>query len=167
MKYLLITLLLLCGNLFAQDSGTYFNPERDGEGIQLTRNGDMVQIFFYTYEYHQGCWNLNQPDSGLVNEDNCHEQRYFMSGGDNIANDRVEGWLYATVGLDYHIGIVDPLNPFRSRVGEAHIVGLYILERKDAGWRMVVVQFGDLLSENDPLYTEVFEFSQVLMQPTD
>ena len=167
MKTLLLFLLLVCSSAFALDSGTYYNPERDGEGLQLTRSGDLVQIFFYTYEPYQGCWNVELPDTGLVTRDNCHEQRFFMSGGDHIAADRVEGWLYSTVGLDYHIGIVDPLNPFLSRVGEAHVVGLYILERKDAGWRMVVVQFGDLLDGDDPLYTEVFEFSQVLLQPTD
>ena len=164
----IIVALLFSMPLMAQDSGLYFNPERDGEGISLTRNGDTIQFMFWNYEPNENCYNIEIPNGGLVNEENCHEQRYFMSSGDPLTGDNfVDGWLYNTVGLNYPQGITDPVNPFVMHVGEPHIVGLYTLERQNNGWRLVVIQFGDVLNEDDPLYDSVYEFSTLLFPATD
>lgn len=153
---------------FAQDSGLYFNLERDGEGLVLTRNGEFVQFFLYVYSEHQGCYGISVPDGGLVDEGNCHEAIWYLSSGDMMENeDRVEGWLYIPLGLDYSDGITKPANPFASTVGEAHIVGLYILERHEAGWRLKVVRFGEILDEDDDLFDRIYEFKDPLLMGTD
>ena len=171
MKILSLILLLICGSAFAGDSGTYFNPERDGEGLQLTRSGDTVQFFFYTYDDHQGCYGLDIPDGGLANHDNCHETRWFLSSGDTI-NDKddqpVEGWLYTGLGLHYPKCLLNPDDPFLSVCGQAYIAGRYLLARSGTGgWRMVVIKYGELLDKEDSLFNQVFEFNTLLFEATD
>ena len=168
MKYLLILLLALSMPLMAQDSGLYYNVERDGEGINLIRNGDTVVFYLYTYENETGCWNIEIPETGLVNESNCGEQRWFLSGGDKIIDDSViEGWLYMGIGTGYPKCIPDANDPFLSICGEAHIVGRYIMSRYNDGWRMIVLHFGEILGKEDHLYSTVFEFTTQLLVATD
>ena len=167
-KYWLIAMLLVSVNLFAGDSGSYYNIERDGEGLQLSRSGDQVQFFFYTYDDWQGCPSLNIPKGGLVDSTNCHENRWFFSDANVIDEKRgtVEGWLYTGVGVNYPKGVVDPQDPFLSVVGQGYVVGRFILQRSGDGWRMVVVRFGNLLAKGDSLFSEVFEFNTMLF-PAD
>ena len=178
MKKLLILLILLPLTVFSSDSGLYFNPERDGEGIQVSRNGDTIQIFFYTYEPNDECWNITIPEGGLVTDDNCHEQRYFFTAGNTLFDNSVAtGYLYTTAGLDYPEGLTNLGNPFVAQVGEAIVVAQYSLQRVlwidpktqelRNGFRMVFVRFGDVLDEDDPLFTQVYDFPTQLFAATD
>ena len=105
-----------------------------------------------------------------MTEDNCHESRFFLTGGDTI-NDKdaiaAEGWLYIGLGVDYPKGVASPNDPFKSVVGEAHIVGRYLLSRSLTGWKMVVVHFGEVLDKDDPLYQTVFDFNTLIIPATD
>jgi hypothetical protein len=168
MKYLILMLLLISTPLLAGDSGLYYNIERDGEGINLIRNGDQMVFYFYTYEPETVCTAINLPEDGLVRGDNCHAQRWFLNSGDFLIEDEeMEGWLYVGIGLLYPKCLVDAQDPFLRRCGEAHIVGRYIMSRYNDGWRMVVVRFGGILRVNDPLYTTVYEFNTPLFEATD
>jgi hypothetical protein len=149
------------------DSGLFYNPERDGEGINLIRNGDHVVFYFYTYEPHETCWNIEIPEGGLVTEANCNEQRWFLSGGDKIDDGIIEGWLYTGLGTGYPKCLPNPEDPFLTVCGEAHIVGRYIMARNLTGWRMVVVRVGDILDKEDPLFNQVFDFNTPLFMATD
>lgn len=171
MKYLVaLILMFVTASAFSEgpDSGLYFNPERDGEGINLIRNGDVIVFYFFTYEPASECWNISIPDGGLVTEENCHEQRWFLSSGDIIEDDKVvEGWLYTAVGLGYPKCLVTPDNPFDSICGEAHIVGRYIMSRFNDGWRMIVIPFTEILDKEDALFGRVFEFTEKLLPASD
>lgn len=167
-KYWLIAMLLVSANLFAGDSGIYFDSDRDGEGIVMTRNKNLIQIYVYTYDPWQGCPGITVPKGGLVTENTCYENRWFLTGGDTIDADDmiVTGYMYMGLGLSYPKGIVDPKDPFKSIVGEAHIVGLYVMQRFGEGWRLAVVRFGTLLPKNDPLFSQIFEFTDRLLEGT-
>jgi hypothetical protein len=170
MRYILpIILALFMGSAIAGDSGLYKDETRFGEGITLTRNGDTIQIFFFTYEPNDGCWNLYTiPDVADWGEDTrCHEQRWFLSAGNKLIGDTVTGFIYSTVGINYPEGIPDPLDPFVSLVGQDFVVGLYVLRRQGEGWRFVVFPVGDNLDPSDPLYNVTYDFSKVIMLADD
>jgi hypothetical protein len=174
MKYLAYILCLFVTTAWAGDSGLYKDETRSGEGITMTRNGDIVQIFFFTYEPGDGCWGFDKesksygsftaPDVADWDEHNCHEQRWFLSGGDVIVGDNtVSGFLYMTVGIDYPDGTPSDIDPFVSIVGLDFVVGLYQLKRQGDGWRFVVFPVGDDLSPEDPLYNTTYDFSKVIL----
>lgn len=168
MKYILAALLaLMTLPAFAMDSGLYFNPERDGEGINLIRNGDKVVFYFYTYQPHERCWNVEVPEGSLVTDDNCNEQRWFLSAGDKLQEDTIEGWLYIGLGTGYPKCLPNPEDPFLSVCGDAHIIGRYIMARNQNGWRMIVVRVGEILDKEDPLFNQVFDFTTPLFMATD
>jgi hypothetical protein len=152
----------------AGDSGVYYTPEVDGQGLNFTRFNNLTQFFFYTYEPHSTCWNLNIPELGLVTHDNCHEQRYFMSSGDvMIDEDTIEGWLYITVGLDFPFGVTDPTDPFIHTVGAPLAVGQYRMERFGDGWRLSIVRWGEVLEPDDPIFTGTIDFTTRILAATD
>jgi len=168
MKIFVLCALLFGATLQAADSGLYMDETRSGEGITLTRAGDIVQFFFFTYEPSTDCWNFaNLPEVTDWNEHSCHEARWFLTGGDELIGDTVTGFLYATVGIDYPLGISDPDDPFASVVGDDFVIGLYILRRQGDGWRLVVFPVGDALDIEDPLYTTTFDFNHVLLEASE
>jgi len=164
-KYLIAGLLwLMALNAVAGDSGLYTDETRYGEGITLIRSQDIVQFFLFTYEPNAECWNFeNIPEVTDWDEHNCHEQRWFLTGGDELIGDTVNGFLYQTVGIDYPDGGIDPDDPFVSVVGDDFVVGLYVLKRQGTGWRMVVFPVGNVLSIDDPLYNTTFSFGRVIL----
>jgi hypothetical protein len=166
MKYLALLLALFMSTAMAGDSGLYKDETRSGEGITMTRNGNTIQIFFFTYEPNDGCWNFYDeglPDVVDWDDYDCHEQRWFLTGGNLLIGDTVTGYMYMTVGIDYPDGYVSPTDPFVSVVGEDFVVGLYVLKRQGDGWRMVVLPIGDDLSSDDPLYNTTYDFSKVIL----
>jgi hypothetical protein len=171
MKYILTILLaLFATTAMAQSmpySGTFYNPDRGGEGVNVTLSGNTLQFFFYTHDDWQGCPGIVIPLTGMVTGGNCHEQRFFMSSGDAFQFGTADGWLYTTLGLNHSVGIPDGTDPFIMHLAEAQIVGLYIMEKTLTGWQMVVVRFGKILKKNDSLYTQVYNFSDLIIAPTD
>jgi len=168
-KYLIaLTLWLVALTAVAQDSGLYMDETRFGEGITITRNGDILQFFFFTYEPQPECWNfLNLPEVTDWAEHDCHEARWFLSGGDELIGDTVTGFLYQTVGIDYPEGIADPDDPFATTVGDDFVIGLYILRRQGEGWRLVVFPVGDALPIDDILFTTTFDFNHAILHAND
>jgi hypothetical protein len=163
---LLLSLFATCA--MAGDTGLYTDETRYGEGITLVRNGDIVQFFLFTYEPNSECWNFeNLPEVTDWSEHTCHEQRWFLTGGDELTGDTVSGFLFSTVGIDYPEGGSDPDDPFASVVGDDFVIGQYILRRQGTGWRMVVFPVGIALSADDPLYNTTFNFNLVVLKAND
>jgi hypothetical protein len=174
MRYLL-TILLLAFSLpaLAGDSGSYYDPDVDGQGMQLSRHGDTIQIFVYTYDDWQGCPGVNLPNGGLATPQNCSENRWFYSAGDTISkgDQQIEGWLYMGIGLNYPKGLPDLADPFKVQVGEGMLIGRYIMQRtlgiNGPGWALVVIRFSNVLAKNDSLFSQVFDFNTLLFKADD
>jgi len=153
MKWLI--LLLLSSTLMAGESGLYFDPERNGEGISVHRSGDTVVTFLFTYGA-LFCDGVIEPtvSPSLTPEDcDLSGQRYFFATDDIDEFDTaVSGALFITSGRNYPDGIID-------EVGEAQAVGVYTLVRKGDGFLMAVDRFGSVLTEDDPLFERIFDFS--------
>jgi hypothetical protein len=163
MKYVALILALFMGSAMAGDSGLYKDETRFAEGITMTRNGDRIQIFFFTYSPMEGCGHLYAiPDVADWDDHSCHAQRWFLTGGDKLIGDTVTGYMYMTVGTDYPEGYPSPTDPFVSVVGAEFVMGLYVMRRQGEGWRMVVLPLGDALDEDDPIYNTTYDFSKVL-----
>ena len=145
----------------AGDSGLWFDPTRDGEGLNLNIHDGRVVAFLYTYgEYDcNPVLDNGSPSVGPVapvvkgNDCDIFGQRWFFISGDKLTDDEASGFLYLTEGVNFPAGIQDPENPFNQIVGEAFPVGIYIL-RKSAfgGWDLLVLPFGDILDEDDDLF---------------
>ena len=170
-RFLALLVLLLSAPLFAGDSGSFYNPERDGLGIQLTRNGNQVQFFLYTYKDWQGCPGIDIPPKSLVTQGTCHLNRWFFTDANTIndksSRDVIEGWLFIGLGVDYPECFPDPVDPFLSVCGVSAIVGRFLMERSGDGWRFIIIPFGDVLDNDDSLYSTVFDMNTPLFMATD
>ena len=170
MKYFLIGLLLLASGLAyardtSSDSGLYFNPDRDGEGLALHRSGKTVAAFVFTYggaeaEVPQPIGPFFSPQIPL--DEPLNGQRWFMISGDPLIGDVATGILYITGGVNYP-DVLQPLS-----IGTAEAVGNYELSRNGDGWDLIVVRSsGSRLAADDPLYTVDFSFDTLLFESGD
>ena len=151
-------LMLLTTTLYAQagspDSGVYFDPARSGEGISLSRDGDTILFFMFTYG-EEICGPIEpepsppskEPDDGC----NINGQRWLFGFGD-ISSNVVSGELFLTDGVDY---------PFADRgfVGDESPVGDFLLVKDEVGWVLVVSHVPGDLSPDDPLFTLFYDLS--------
>lgn len=157
--FLIVVLMAFSLAAWAGDSGLYFNPDRNGEGISLQRNGDTVVTYFYTY----GAETCPDPDlptvSPVPDEIVCgHDgQRWFLAVDDIVGN-VVSGLLYITEGQNY---------PGSGTVGDETPVGTYTLVRDGDGWAMAVNRFGPALDADDYIFATIFEFTTKLLSATD
>ncbi len=156
---LLTFLLAFSVPVMAGDSGDYFDPGRNGEGLNFGRNGDVVFWKFYTYGAEANC---GEPVvSPSVQECELNGQRWFF-GVDTFNNltQVLNGNVLITEGLSY------PTSD-GGDVGEAIIVGLYTMVRDGKGWAMFVTRFGTTLDKDDPLFADVIRFHIPLFYATD
>lgn len=143
----------------AGDSGQYFDPERNGEGIILQRSGDLVVTFLFTYGF-EICGlpipPIPSPEPPIL-PDGCEPigQRWFF-GADEIVGNVVSGILFVTEGTTAP-----------DTVGEEIPVGAYTMVREGDGWLFAVDRFGPELSADDPLFARIFDFNTLLFEATD
>ena len=175
-RYLLIAILLaFAGTAQAQllvphmvnNSGIFVGSQQynDGEGLLVTERRGKRFIFLYTYESNQGCWLNNFPNAGNVTPGTCHEPTFYIAFDDIGPAGAGSGLLFKTLGIDAPFGIPMPANPFGSLVGEAHVVGFYIIVPCGNGYRMRVTRFGNILKANDSLYDRTMDFDHRLFYP--
>jgi hypothetical protein len=93
----------------------------------------------------------------------CHEQRYYLNGGDPLIGDTVTGFLYMTLGINYPDGIPSVLDRFVSLVGQDFVMGLYILKRQGDGWRLVVFPVGNALDPEEAIYNTTYGFNRMFL----
>lgn len=170
MRNLFLSLCLSACALFtstaavAQDSGVYFNPEADGEGIVLIRNGDLFVTYLFTYG-EDICGlpvpPVVSPEPEVVEGEGCvgNGQRWFV-GADEATGDFVTGFLYVTDGIDYPAAL-------DGKVATETKVGVYTLARDGTGWALFVTRFGPALEVDDPLFSGIYELSSALLRATD
>lgn len=146
----------------AGDSGTYFDTERNGEGIVVQRNGDLIVTFLFTYGQVL-CGLPIRPQVSPeppepVSDCQPQGQRWFLAA-DEIVGNVVSGLLLQTEAVNFPVG--------RSGVvGIEVVVGAYTLVRDGDGWLMSIRPFGRELDDDDPLFTE-YAFSTLLFQASD
>lgn len=142
----LAVLLSLATPLFAQ-SGIFYDPDRDGEGALVMRDKTYVAAYVFTYD------------------DGGDQVWYFFADEWNDQKNESTGFIYRAQSVNWPMGEPQPDNPFGMEVGEAVVVGIYILEPSKTGYRMVVLPFGDELDENDPLFERVHDWTFHLFEP--
>lgn len=174
-----ITALLgISGTAQAGDTGHYFDPDRSGEGITLFRNNhldplaDYVHFAFYTFEAEQGCYHVTIPYYKPVNEENCHESRWFVTGAaqlftDAQGNSTATGALLCPFGIEFPDGIPVLGNPFAVIVGDAYRCADFYLESFQGGWRVAFDRYGEILPEDDPIFGRVYEFTKLVFLGAD
>lgn len=162
MKFLM--LLLFTSTLLAGDSGLYFDPDRNGEGISIHRTNGVLTMFFYTYGA-LFCDGVIEPVvSPSLPGDDCdfRGQRWFYSSDPiNEEDTIVSGTFYITSGFNYPEGL-------NSEVSILDEVGTYILVRSGSGFLMAVDREDTtVLVVDDPIYNGFYNFSTLLLESTE
>ncbi len=167
MKHFMLVLFTLCLAVLATvvtlahagDSGSYFDPDRNREGMMLERNGDSIFFILFTYGADSDC---GEPQvSPSIFDCDIDGQRWFFAVNKWDGVDQsVRGFLSVTQGINFPFG-------FEGEVGEAEAVGRYILAREGDGYLLFVQQFGNELDEDDPLFREVIDLRTRVMVATD
>jgi len=161
MKYLAAFLLLICSlSVAAGDSGIYHNPDINGEGILVQRNGDKVVVFLFTH----GAEVCGLPIVPLPSppapepQDGCQPlgQRWFFAVNEIVGN-VLSGILFISNGIQNSSPVI----------GDETAVGTYTMVRDGGGWLLAVNRFGPELSTDDPLFAEIFDFSTLLFAADD
>jgi hypothetical protein len=159
MKALLLTLLMVAGSVMA-DSGLYYDPGRNGEGLSLHTNGDTVVGFLFTYGGEDS--EVSMPIPPYVSpqfplEEPLNGQRWFLLSPGTLVGDCADGELYIGGGVNYPV----PLVP--NGIGDVRLVALYTLCKLGDGWQLLVERTEDSpLAEDDPLFLVNFDFDVLL-----
>lgn len=166
MKRLINALLILWLGLFSLNAfpqtGVYYNPDRDGEGIVAFTDDERIVFYVYTYGAELCATERVEP---LVIQEVCtnNGQRWFF-GADPWNGRAATGFLFATEGVEYPKGKPDPSNPYGVIVGEPTAVGFYVIDYTELGYRLAVVPFG-VVDPDDEIYNRVYNFSGLLFAP--
>ena len=158
-----ILLMLVAGTSIAGDSGTYYNEQRNGEGILVQVNDGRYLFYVFTYG-SIGCYESEHPQPKGINEEcDLNGQRWFFGDGTyNPLDENVVGTLFMAHGINFPDGQDHDTNPFIHNVGSPVAVGKYELRRQSGGWLLSVARTGDVLSPDDPLYEDIFDFDKLL-----
>jgi len=162
MKRLLLILSALClyFPVFAEeDSGAYFDMARNGDGAAFLVNGDTFLFFLFTYG-GEVCSGEPVVSPALPN---CtlNGQRWFFGVSDfSEVTQSLTGNIFVTEGIDYPFG-------FEGDVGMAEVVGRYTIVKEGTGFLMFVTRFGTALDEDDPLFSQVINLSDLLFRAVD
>ena len=167
--YAFALMVMLAFPAIAGDSAIYFDPEHSGNGLNLLRNGDRIQITLFDYTDYQGCWGATFPESSIIDAENCSMPRFFLSGGDliNASDTQVTGWFYAAYGVNYPEGLESSDNPFEVILGDSIVVGVYTLQRQAPGWRLRIIRVGEVLDADNIIFDQIYNFSTPLFYAED
>ena len=164
MKTILLFILLTCltGTAFAQDSGLFYDPSRDGEGLILNKRDHMIQFSFFTYIHR--CNNKYFADEALIrDEDYNHcrrQQAWYITGQHPMANGEATGVLYTANPHKRHYGHDD--EPIETLLADVVDIGLFVLTKTPTGYDMIVLQTGDVLHPESDIYHRTYTFDQYL-----
>jgi len=156
---LFLTSFCAVSTVAADDSGLFYDPDRQGEGIVVTKFNDLVAFYFFTYGGLYCGEDTDVYPSPLpewyVEGCDYNGQRWFL-GVNEMDGDTVTGDLYMTHGLFYPHGIVH-------NVGQETVVGHYLLIRMGSGWVLDVDRVGDALPSWDWIFNSNYDFSNHLL----
>lgn len=162
----LLLTLLISGAVMAGDSGLYYDPDYDGEGISLQRNDNTIVVFLYTYGGEDAEIPVEVPpflSPQYPLEEPLNGQRWFLTSNCELQNEETcTGVMYGTGGINYPV----PLEP--NGIGAPVVVGEFELLRVGEGWYLVVDRVEESpLAEDDPLFERLYTFTVPLFYSED
>lgn len=128
--FVILITLLLSTSAVAQ-SGFFYNPERDGEGISVVIDGDTVAFALYTY------WDATHAVPPIVSPapppaiTPCHNCAIWYVGTGEWMKDSSTGKMYMSVPIDYPHSIDGNLDVQFS-------IGTYLLTTGGEGYKLSV-----------------------------
>lgn len=153
-------MILLSTSVMA--GGTYYNPERDGEGVSVFTRDDTLVFQFYTYyDRSYSITPVPSPAPGPGGEITCaNEAVWYLGIADNWDGMEATGDLYLSRPLDYpYVGVrvdgTDGLN-------EIVKVGVFSMIPDDDGFDLVVEPTGKLPRDMF-LFNNRFSFNKRLI----
>lgn len=156
-------LLFVSTALFTAESGIFYNPDRDGEGITFFADGEQAVLFFYTYcDDNYVIPPPVSPAPPPIDELECANQPvWFVGQASNFDGESASGQLFLSEAVEYPFAVED-------RVGLIEVVGNFVLERNGAGWELTVeFVYNPFLPKEASLYAVPFNFSSPLLQIKD
>lgn len=159
MKYLLtvILALIISTPLMAQDTGLFYDPERDGEGIIMLKRDNMIQFNFFSYI--ERCRHRYFDVEAFIQDKSynwCRKQQiWYVTGQVPIVEGQAVGALYTANPYDDDDAVDTTL-------ADVVDIGLFILTKTATGFDMIVLQTGSVLHEDADIYHRTFHFSQYL-----
>lgn len=161
MKHLitLLATLLLFGTVQAADNGLWYNPERNGEGLNLTTRDSTCVLFFYTYVDNSDLVPPSvSPPPPAVKLKHQNSAVWYYGQGADYNGETCTGNFYFAEAFDYPEAI-------EGEVGHVDIVGTFALVRDGDGWLLDIsykvnfsvpwyVSFYDLHDFPVPLITD-------------
>jgi len=152
----LILAILFSIATFDTQAQLYFDPERNGEGISVTQEGDTFTTIVFTYGALT-CDGIIEPVvSPSLPQDDCDlgAQRWFIGTNDiNEDGTAIIGELLVTSSPTYPDAISGNLSV-------SEVVGEYTMLRSGEGWFFFVDRAtGSPLTVEDPLYEGFFDFT--------
>ena len=157
MKTLLTIILLMLANTSWAESGHYYDPDRDGEGIFVTTD-DQGRLSFGLYTYFDAQSAVHpetSPPAPLLPLTPCHNCPIWYVGNGVYVNDASIGAIYLSVAIDYP-------NVAQGSLNEAIDVGTYLIERTTDGFDLVVDCNG-ILHPDMYICNETFHFKTKLI----
>jgi len=126
--FAILASVLFLGTAHAADTGLWYDPERDGEGINvITRNSTLV-FFFYTYRdnVHLIPPSVSPDPPSLVPEE-PNTPIWYMGQAEDYDGKIANGTLYTGEALDYP-------NAVETSLASVEEVGTFTLFRDGDGW---------------------------------
>jgi len=135
MKYFvtaLLTSLLFFNTARAADTGVWFNPDRNGEGINIITNDDTLVFFFYTYrDSIHSVPPVVSPAPPDVPQVGPNLPVWYIGQADNFDGESAEGILYAAEAFDFPFVV-------EFELGTVNEVATFELVRDGEGWLLEV-----------------------------
>ena len=162
MKTLIVLLvtLLLSSPLYAhpQENGLFYNPDRNGEGMNIYTRDGRVQFTLYTFI--RRCHNKQFEDEFFIVDEDfdwCRKQQaWFFTGAHPLTDGEASGILF--IGNPYDDIDFFDLARFLS-------VGVFFLTETDTGYILRVVCTEDALDKQADICGRTFDFNTYLYGP--
>jgi len=162
MKILLILLILISSTAFAT-GGTYFNPDRDGEGVSVFIRGDTLAFQFYTY-YDRSLTvePVPSPAPPPSSEIVCaNEAVWYIGISSNWNEEGATGDLYLSHAIDYPH--VTQRRDGTDGLNESVKVGTFSMIPDDEGFDLLVEPTG-VLPRDMYLFNNRFSFHKLIIK---
>ena len=156
MKYLLALLLMLPALSFGQE-GIFYNPERDGEGINVfIRNETLSLMFFTYYDAKHDIVPIPSPPPPKPIELCLNESTWYIGLSQDWNGDEAHGDLFVSRPLDYpNVDTFNDLNMIFK-------VGTFTAKREDEGYSLDVISSGYLPADLF-IFNNTFHFTKLII----
>lgn len=149
--------IFLIGTAYAADTGVWYNPERNGDGINLITKDATVVLYYYTYRDDVKLIPPSvSPEPPVVDPIAPNTATWYLGLAHDYDGESASGILY--IGEAYSYPEV-----FDNAVGEAAEVGTFTLLRDGEGWTLKVKYSWNYLVPWYVSLYDVHEFPKALI----